>query len=293
MQAPVQNQGVSILRPAGYSLISILIVISILFLISFFFLDPVNFVSKVFEKPVASRTISEGELPINILTIKNPLVFQWRGGFKGIVEAKDDNSIIVSNSGDSLRVPVNSGDQGVIYNKVEPGGANSRKVSNISFSDIKVGDLITGEFSVDPNNRNRIKGVSFTIGDEILGQPVVDRSTSRVPKGSKLSENELPIAINFLKNRVVTGWRGLVKGSLLSKNGNFMTLGENENSIKIEVRPSTAEIYGTRFYRNISPDQFRVNTPFAEVQIGAQLTGDFWHSPGDNGNLGVTFTVIQ
>src|SRR3990172_1947559 len=171
MQAPVQNQGVSILRPAGYSLISILIVISILFLISFFFLDPVNFVSKVFEKPVASRTISEGELPINILTIKNPLVFQWRGGFKGIVEAKDDNSIIVSNSGDSLRVPVNSGDQGVIYNKVEPGGANSRKVSNISFSDIKVGDLITGEFSVDPNNRNRIKGVSFTIGDEILGQP--------------------------------------------------------------------------------------------------------------------------
>lgn len=123
--------------------------------------------------PPPEKTISENELPVGLELLKNPIVNQWRGAVEGVLVAKDEQSITLSNINKNAKItiPLNppQGEKGqpmtVFHSlKLAKAGKNTR----VELKDIPVGKYLRGDFFVVPwlGDKNRTVGSSFTIVDE-------------------------------------------------------------------------------------------------------------------------------
>ncbi|MBI2327987.1 hypothetical protein HYU92_06745 [Candidatus Curtissbacteria bacterium] len=288
METSAQPKSVSSFNPAGFSLISVLVIIAILFLMAIFFLDPVNFVSKIgVKKPIVS-TITEGELLIPLVLLKNPMIYAWGGTFKGLVSAKDSDSIIVTNSGYSLTMSLEKTDStGRALNKVINDGTSTGKAVDILPADISIGDVVIGEFSLKDKDKSIIKVQTMTVGTGVFSPPsIITNSVGLIPGGTKIAEKDLPFSVQILKNPAVSTWRARVTGNLVAKDENSITLGKENHRIIVQVNPSSEQVYGTKFYKWNGQE-----VPLDEIRLGVELVGSFWVYPDKN--VGVTFAIKE
>lgn len=121
----------------------------------------------------SKNMLSEDESPIGFALLKNPIVNQWRGGIEGVLTAKDEKSITLSNKikNAELTIPLNAprseGDKPMtVFHSLKQ--ANAGKNSQVELKDIPVGTYLRGDFFVIPwpDDKNKIVGSSFTIVEE-------------------------------------------------------------------------------------------------------------------------------
>lgn len=121
----------------------------------------------------SEKMISGDELPIGLSLLKNPIIDQWRGGIEGVLIAKDEKSITLSNKikNSEITIPLNAprseGDKPMtVFHSLKL--ANAGKNSQVELKDIPVGTYLRGDFFVIPwpDDKNKIVGSSFTIVEE-------------------------------------------------------------------------------------------------------------------------------
>lgn len=121
----------------------------------------------------SEKMISEDELPVGIDLLKNPIVNQWRGAVEGVLIAKDEQSIILSNvvKKAKITVPLNpprgkEGEPMAVFHNLKL--LKTGKDTRVKLEDIPLGTYLRGDFFVIPwpDDKNIIVGSSFTIVEE-------------------------------------------------------------------------------------------------------------------------------
>ncbi len=111
-----------------------------------------------------------------------------------------------------------------------------------------------------------------------------------------ITESELPIALDILKNPMVYEWRGSVEGTLTKKDDKSITLTDDKGqkiTILVDLSPN-----GTKFFylpkvpnKTKSADNY---IKLDNIPIGSKLTGEFWvFLDRKNEMKGGSFTVIN
>jgi len=104
--------------------------------------------------------IDESKLPVSLSLLTNPIVYEWRGGVKGKLTRKDDNTFtLVDDQGNSITITniTPSGDKWKIlfFDKT-----NNNKQA--SYSAIPLGSILSGDFFIFKNGPNTPVGGVFT-----------------------------------------------------------------------------------------------------------------------------------
>lgn len=125
----------------------------------------------------SEKMISGDELPIGLPLLKNPIISQWWGSAEGVLIAKDEQSITLSNvvKKAQIKIPLNAPQSLNEKDNREPMTifynlklAESGKDTRVQLKDIPVGTYLRGSFAVItwPDDKNKIVGSSFTIVEE-------------------------------------------------------------------------------------------------------------------------------
>lgn len=129
------------------------------------------------------------------------------------------------------------------------------------------------------------------IAGAVGGISVAKKQGSQVG-GNQISESDLPIGIQLLKNPIVTQWRGAVNATLVAKTQNSLTLqDEGGNSIVIPLgySPSLIAFYDGTIEATRAP-----KVTLEEIPIGSYLVADFFVKTEDKNQIyASTFTRIE
>lgn len=118
----------------------------------------------------------------------------------------------------------------------------------------------------------------------------------QIPKYKQISEDELPIALYLLKNKIVTQWRGYIEGTLIAKDEQAITIKDDKgNSLIIPNRVNPEDKMNTLFF---DPDVYKTSkkgyVTLDDIPLQSQLRGDFFVIPGlKNRIVGGSFTVVK
>lgn len=120
-----------------------------------------------------------------------------------------------------------------------------------------------------------------------------------VPSSQKMvSEDELPVGIDLLKNPIVNQWRGGVEGTLIAKDEKSITLANKGAEITIPLYTPLGKQRMTKF-NNLKLAKLGENIgeiDLEEIPLGTYLRGDFFVIPWPNDKykiVGSLFTVEE
>lgn len=120
---------------------------------------------------------------------------------------------------------------------------------------------------------------------------------TEVSSEAAIKAEELPIALDILKNPMVYEWRGSVEGTLVAKDDHSITLADDQNhTLTITVIPSTDVIYGTKFHKRETKDKVEqfVNINHQDIPMGTKLRGDFFVAAREKDKkIGSSFEIIE
>lgn len=112
------------------------------------------------------KTLNESQSPIAFDILKNPMVYEWRGSVEGVVTAKDDHSITISdNQNHKLTIPVIPSTDAIYGTKFYKRETKNKidQFIYISHKDISLGSKVRGDFFVAAREKDKIIGSSFEI----------------------------------------------------------------------------------------------------------------------------------
>lgn len=113
---------------------------------------------------------------------------------------------------------------------------------------------------------------------------------------ASIKEEDLPIALDILKNPMVYEWRGSVEGTLVTKDEKSISLmNDKSQTIRILVDLSPT---GTKFfYLPKGPNKTKSVDNYVkldDIPLGSKLTGEFWvFLDRKNEMKGGSFTIIN
>lgn len=152
-----------------------------------------------------------------------------------------------------------------------------------------------------PIYRNKFVIVFLIIFFEILytfvllniSKPTPQNPISQIkpasPSKQIISEDELPIGIDLLKNPIVYQWRGSVEGTLIAKDEESITLSSKGAKI-------TIPLYAPSGKRRTPFNNSKGEVDLKDIPLGTNLRGDFFVIPWPNDKnkiVGSLFTVEE
>lgn len=112
------------------------------------------------------RLVTEGELPIRLDLLQNPLIYEWRGSVRGELISKEEEWITLQDKDrNTLIVPLRSASGQPIMTtffavKPEPSGPEDSR--QVELEEIPLGITLIGDiFAGMDGDRNRVVGGSF------------------------------------------------------------------------------------------------------------------------------------
>lgn len=104
-----------------------------------------------------------------------------------------------------------------------------------------------------------------------------------------VTQEELPISLSLLKNPIIHQWRGLVKGTLVAKDEDSITIKDEQgNSLNIPLRVPPAEKDNALFFDGTT------EISLSDIPIGTKLAGDFFTVPGfEDRIVGGSFSIVK
>lgn len=142
----------------------------------------------------------------------------------------------------------------------------------------------------------------YTIALLNISKPTPQNPISQikpVPSYQKMvSEDELPVGIDLLKNPIVNQWRGGVEGTLIAKDEKSITLANKGAEITIPLYTPLGKQRMTKF-NNLKLAKLGENIgeiDLEEIPLGTYLRGDFFVIPWPNDKykiVGSLFTVEE
>lgn len=106
-------------------------------------------------------------------------------------------------------------------------------------------------------------------------------------------DNELPIDMNILLNRMVTQWRGSIQGRIIEKTETSFTMQDDSgNILNLTTRIPSGEKWNTIFLQKNGNEKRTLQ--LKDIDLNTKLNGEFWIFPGGkNAPVAGMFTLIE
>lgn len=139
----------------------------------------------------------------------------------------------------------------------------------------------------------------FTLG--FIIKPIINPQTTNEPQAtnaplsqkSTFNESQLPISLNILQNPLVYEWRGNVRGKLIAKDQNSLTLEDKTgNKLIITNKTASGSIFKTVFFKKSGSAWKEASS--SAISVGNNLRGEFFiFKDGNNTPVGSAFWVEE